>query len=140
MLYLDTSVLLPLFVADAFTDRADRLIRSRQPVIIGVTDFAIAEAASALSSQVRAGQRPKADVELVFAEMDHWLAEKAESIDVESSDIVMATRLMRSLDLPLRTGDAIHLAVARRLDAVLATFDQRMAESAVHIGLEIATD
>ena len=34
------------------------------------------------------------------------------------------------MDLGLRTGDALHIAIARRTGATLATFDKRMGEAA----------
>jgi predicted nucleic acid-binding protein len=43
------------------------------------------------------------------------------------------------LDLTLRTPDAIHIAIARRLDATLVTFDQRMATNARALGMAVAT-
>jgi predicted nucleic acid-binding protein len=43
--------------------------------------------------------------------------------------------MLRRLDLNLRTPDAIHIAIAQRLGAELATFDVRMAESAEALGV-----
>jgi hypothetical protein len=41
-----------------------------------------------------------------------------------------AERLLRRLDLTLRSPDAIHLAVAMRIGSTLATFDRKLAEIA----------
>jgi predicted nucleic acid-binding protein len=35
--------------------------------------------------------------------------------------------------------DALHIAIAQRLDATLVTFDQRMAASARALGMAVAT-
>lgn len=139
MLYLDTSVLLSLLVEDGFSAQADRMVRARQPVMLLVTDFAVAEAASALSFQARSGARPKALVQLAFAEIDIWVTENAELAEITPQDVSAATGLMRSLEFPLRTGDAIHLACARRREATLATFDRKLAECGTRLRLDVAT-
>ena len=47
-------------------------------------------------------------------------------------------RILRRLDINLRTPDAIHIAIARRVDATLVTFDQQVAESARALGMAVA--
>jgi predicted nucleic acid-binding protein len=46
---------------------------------------------------------------------------------------------LRRLDLPLKTPDAIHIAIAQRVDATLVTFDWQMAAAARALGTIIAT-
>jgi len=46
--------------------------------------------------------------------------------------------VLRRLDLPLRTPDMLHIAIAARLQAKLATFDDRMQSAATKLGLPIA--
>ncbi len=55
-----------------------------------------------------------------------------------SADVTRADALMRRLDLPLRTPDALHIAIAERVGATLATFDVKMAAAARVIGLPVA--
>jgi predicted nucleic acid-binding protein len=45
---------------------------------------------------------------------------------------------IRQLDLPLLAPDALHIAMAKRAGAVLATFDTKMAASAKNLGLDLA--
>ena len=52
---------------------------------------------------------------------------------------VPGARVLRRLDLPLRTPDAINIAIAQRIDAALATFDDKMRAAATAIGVSIAS-
>jgi predicted nucleic acid-binding protein len=47
---------------------------------------------------------------------------------------------IRRLDLPLKAPDAIHIAIAQRVNAQLATFDQQMANAAGAVGHTVVTD
>jgi predicted nucleic acid-binding protein len=49
-------------------------------------------------------------------------------------DLAAATMFLRRLDLPLRTPDALHIAIAQRVGAMLVTFDRQMAASARTLG------
>lgn len=48
-----------------------------------------------------------------------------------------AQALLRRLDLPLRTPDALNIAMAQRVEAALATFDIQMARAARTLGLHV---
>ena len=44
---------------------------------------------------------------------------------------------VRRFDLALRAPDALHLAIARRLDATLVTLDRRLAAAAGELGIAV---
>ena len=44
---------------------------------------------------------------------------------------------VRRFDLALRAPDALHLAVARRLDATLVTLDRRLTAAARELGIAV---
>jgi predicted nucleic acid-binding protein len=54
-------------------------------------------------------------------------------------DVAVATAFLRRLDLTLRAPDAIHIAIAQRVDATLVTFDQGMATAALALGRAVVT-
>ncbi|WP_255210733.1 type II toxin-antitoxin system VapC family toxin [Methylogaea oryzae] len=58
-------------------------------------------------------------------------------IEVEPTDFRTAAVLLDTPHLALRAGDALHLAVARRWRAALATLDVRQSQAAEHYGLEL---
>ena len=137
MLYLDASVLVALLTQDALSDQADALMQ-RQSARLVVSDFAAVEFASAVARRVRIGALPEQDARSAFGAFDAWTARLAERVDLATSDIVSAGAMLRRLDTPLRSGEALNIAIADRLGAVLATFDRKMAKAARALGVEVA--
>jgi uncharacterized protein len=64
-----------------------------------------------------------------------WRAAMVSPADLHAADARLACAYVRHFDLMLRAPDALHLAIARRLDATLVTFDQRMARAAAALGI-----
>lgn len=135
--YLDTSVLVPLFIEDVFSPQAQALLRrSRTQTIVG--DFAAAEFASALGLRCRRNLLEIAEARAAFEDFDAW---RSKVLQVESSptDIRSAEFILRRLDLTLRAPDAIHIAIAQRIGAELATFDSRLAACAQALGTAVVS-
>jgi len=135
--YLDASVLVALFSNDPFTQRADDFLRREQPATT-VSDFAKAEFASAIARRVRTGELTAEDARDAFAALDVWTARAVRSITASSADIAAASTYLRRLDLALRTPDAINIAIAERARCTLLTFDRKMADNAVTLGVPVA--
>jgi predicted nucleic acid-binding protein len=70
------------------------------------------------------------------AAFDAWVT-RAEPAAVVVSDFEAARSLIRSDRVRLRTPDALHLAIARRLACRLATLDRAMSDAALGIGAPI---
>lgn len=137
-LYLDASVLVSLFAPDTLSARADALLRSSSEAVI-VSDFAMVEFASSISRRVRMGETSRAEAGMIFDALDDWCVRIVQRAETEAADMRAASGLLRRLDLSLRTGDALNIAIARRLDAALATFDNKMADCARKLGLRVLT-
>ena len=60
-------------------------------------------------------------------------------METTSDDIARAETMLRRLDLNLRAPDAIHIVIAQRSEAMLVTFDLKMADSARFLGVTVAT-
>jgi len=137
-LYFDASALLPIFVAEPASARVDRFLDQTSEALL-VSEFASAEVASALSRSVRTGRLGGADAKERLFEFDAWKAALAEAIEVEGADVRGAGLIVRRFDLMLRTPDALHVAICRRLGAQLVTLDIRLAEAASKLGVTLAT-
>lgn len=135
--YLDASVIVALFTDDVFSERAERWLALRSPVAV-VSDFAAAEFASAIARLVRTGMARRDHAADAFVAFDTWADQFAERAEIHTSDVVAAAELIRRLDMPLRTPDALNIAITRRAGADLATFDSKMAASAVRMGMAVA--
>ncbi|MDQ2083366.1 type II toxin-antitoxin system VapC family toxin [Xanthobacteraceae bacterium Astr-EGSB] len=136
-LYLDASVLVALFMRDIFTERSDSFMRRQAPDML-ISDFAAVEFASAV------GLRPRRDLtadeaRLAFSSFDEWSARVPRCAGTQSSDVADAQAFLRRLDLPLRAPDAINIAIARRENASLMTFDAKMAVSAQALGVDVVS-
>jgi uncharacterized protein len=135
--YLDTSVLVALFVQDAFSERADEYLLSRLPVLL-VSDFAAAEFASAIGRRVRTAELTLGDARMALASFDEWGRAATRRVNITPADIAMEEAFLRRLDLTLRTPDAVHIAAARRYQAAFASFDQKANDASVVLGIEVA--
>ncbi|MGH6955819.1 MAG: type II toxin-antitoxin system VapC family toxin [Caulobacteraceae bacterium] len=135
--YADTSLLVAIITPDAFSTRAKDFIESDRPTLL-ISDFAAAEFASALARRVRTRELTKGQAQEAFATFDGWAAYRGTRLEVTSFDVTRAETFLRRLDFALRTPDALHIAIAQRHDAALATFDAQMATAARTLGLEVA--
>jgi predicted nucleic acid-binding protein len=135
--YADASLLVGLIVSDEFTNRARGFIARERPTVL-VSDFGAAEFASVLARRVRTRELTAGRARQAFAAFDAWSTSRSRRVELASIDVGRAESFLRRLDLNLRAPDAINIAMAERLDAVLATFDTRMAEAARTLGLEVA--
>jgi uncharacterized protein len=135
-LYLDASAFVPLHVADALSIRATALIGSWTRQVV-VSDLTIAEFSSAIARRFRTLELTKAEAVKCISNGDAWTSRFANQVEMTSHDLKQATAWIQSLELPLRTPDALHLAIAMRLGARLMTFDRQMAQSAASLGIEV---
>lgn len=134
-IYLDASVLVPLLTKDALNGRARALLYGSDRALI-LSDFTQAEFSSSVSRRVRTRDLSVQEARLAFDKVEVWSA-GSHQIETISADIRAAEVLIRRLDLPLRTPDALNIALAQRAGAALATFDRQMADSARRLGLEV---
>ena len=135
--YLDASVLVALLTVDALTGRADAFLRKAKPVLL-LSDFSMAEFASAIARRVRMKELLVEDARAAFSTLDAWIAKSARRIETHPADIRQAEDLIRKLEHTLRTPDAIHLAMSQRIGASLVTFDEKLASIARAIGADVA--
>jgi uncharacterized protein len=127
-----------MFVIDPLSARAEAFL-SAHPEIVVVSDFGVAEFSSAVGRRVRTRDLTPEDGQFAFLNLDTWVARSAYREEITAADIDAANRILRRLDLNLRTPDAIHIAMSRRLDATLVTFDRNMAAGASALGMSVAT-
>ena len=137
-LYLDTSVIVPLFIDEPWSERAEALFISRSS-LHAISDLSEVEFASAVSRRVRAGDIASEAGHAAVADFDAWIIHAQRAV-LSAADLAVAKSYLRRFNLPLRTGDAMHIAVAQRIGATLATFDRQMADSAARLGVPVVTE
>ncbi|MBC7505574.1 MAG: type II toxin-antitoxin system VapC family toxin [Sandarakinorhabdus sp.] len=134
--YLDTSVIVPLFV-DEPSAAAIAALLAETAVPLMVTEFAAGEFASALSRLVWTGRLPARIARGCLDDFDGWRVVHSLSPPVDPVDIRLAGLFVRRFDLKLRLPDAIHAATAQRLGATMVTFDRRLADAAAALGIAV---
>lgn len=138
IIYLDASVVAALITKDIFSDRAEAFLLAEAPAVI-LSDYAAAEFASVVARRARTRELTRREAHAAFSALDQWAPRATTRVATIAADIAVAAAFVRRLDLPLRTPDAVNIAIAQRMAATLATFDVRMATSATALGVPIAS-
>lgn len=112
MLYLDTSVLVPLFLPEPESDRMQRWIGRQAAELLCISEWTLTEFASALGLKVRA-KHLQPDQARNAQKLLEKLAAQSFHVHVPTrADYVQATAFLSGHALGLRAGDALHLAIA----------------------------
>lgn len=134
MAYVDTSVLVAYYCPEALSRKAQREIgKSGVPTVSPLTEV---EFCSALGIKVRTGGLDVLSAHRVLSCFQSHCADGVYRIvPIENPAYALARRWITSFSAPLRTLDALHLAVAFMARQVLLTADRAMATSAKEFGV-----
>ncbi len=138
MIYVDTSALVKRYLSEAGSDIFDAFFLDQAP--LAISRLTVVEMRSALARRRRDQQITgvlEAQVLEAFR-LDVQDGALAVSSFLED-DLTLAYHLMDEVaDLPLRTLDALHLAVARRhAIPAFSTADKKQAEAAQKLGFAL---
>lgn len=135
MLYLDTAVILSLFVGEPMSaEVGDWVASRRQP--LACSDWGLSECASALGIRLRRGELNADSAASAYRAIATFANESCELISCASHHQAEAQRLLTRFDLPLRAGDALHLAMAQHMRTTLVTCDKQLLAVAKTIGVK----
>jgi predicted nucleic acid-binding protein len=136
-IYLDTNVVGALLIAEPLSDRAERYLDDCGDALL-ISDLTAAEFSSLVARRVRTREFIPDQARAALANFDRWIDMSTQRIEIEAADMTVAMVLLRRLDLPLHTLDALHIAIAQRLNARLVTFDRQMVAAARGLGMAVA--
>lgn len=131
---LDANVLVSLFTTDALSVAAERFMNDIADTIL-VSDFARAEFVAVIGRLCRSARLTPALADDILAAFDTWIAAGPNHTSLTTADVAWSEGTLRRFDLNLHAPDALHIAIARRLDANLVTFDRRMEQAARSLGV-----
>lgn len=137
MIYLDTSVLGALFFREPSASAILGALETAGGEELSVSAWTLAEMASVAAIKERTGQIGAQERAAGLAAFDRFVSDSLKLVEVDPGDFRAAAVLLNAPALVLRAGDALHLAIARRLRAGLATLDQRQASSAGYYGIPV---
>jgi hypothetical protein len=136
--YIDSSALAKVYMPEPESDPLEQFLHGRRDLVI--SQLCITEVVSAAARRKREGALDaKRANEIRKAMLDDARSGSFRRIDISPAIHREAERMLLSTDsVPLRTLDALHIALALSAQARrVVTFDSRMAEAAALHGLEI---
>lgn len=136
MIYLDTSVAIPLFVNEPASDAVSDWY-SRCDEALVASDWLHTEFASAISLKTRRGEIGAEQADAVWLEFEDFFRNAVRRVPVSSQSFEAAARLARVAASGLRVGDSLHLAVASQVAGSMATLDANLALNAEKAGLSL---
>jgi uncharacterized protein len=134
-LYLDTSVLVPLYVEENASEAVASLVTSSDAPPI-VSNWAEAEFVAAITGRERQGRLTSDKSNYILAAFDRGLPSFARRVEMSPEDVRVAARLVRPIAPKLRVPDAIHIAICLRLDLKLLSSDDDQLKAARFHGVD----
>jgi predicted nucleic acid-binding protein len=137
LIYLDTSAIVPYYVPENLSDIVEKLLQQQeeQPVISQLVEV---ELFSAVSRRVRMGELSRDDARRITELFENHVNESLyRFVLLENQHYRLARDWIARFDLPLRTLDALHLAVSSINNLFLVTADERLAQSATVLGIDV---
>ena len=137
MIYVDTSVIVPLLVTEPKTDTVTAWFADLRDTPVG-SDWLLTEFSSALSMKLRTGSLTDANAKRVRKEFELLADGGLKIVPVSRDAFRHAAKLAQQHGHGLRSGDSLHLAVALELGVShMATLDGTLAANAKRNGMEL---
>lgn len=134
--YIDTSVLAAYYCPEPLSAKAQKLLtKVDRPVISSLTEV---ELFSAVARKARGGELEAESARRIMAQFRSHIAEDHfRLVPVDGDHYVQAREWLAEMATPLRSLDALHLAVALSGGFPIATADGPFAKAARHYGVEV---
>jgi len=136
MVYVDTSVLVPLFLNEPHSvAAADWYARERSALVAAA--WCIPEFASALGIKQRTGAIDAQQAQGAWTRFERMVAADLRLLPVEPTHFHRAAELVLDASSALRAGDALHLACAEAVGAKqMATLDDALSRNALRLKIK----
>ena len=136
MVYIDTSILVAFYCPEKISDQVeDILVNTSNPAISQLIEV---ELTSALSRKVRENALSQEDAITILSLFRTHIDEKSyQYLPIQPKHYTTAMNWIAEFNTPLRTLDALHLAIAAQNKAPLLTADIKFAKSAKTLGVDV---
>jgi hypothetical protein len=139
MVYLDTSFVAPLFIAEDTSDAVEAAVLKLKPGELTTSLCTQVELASLVSRKVRMGELSPSAADAVRREFERVLGESFEMVLPTGADFVTASKYLETPKTGLRAADALHLAIAANHGArKILTLDQGFLEAGRRLKLPVS--
>lgn len=112
MIYLDTSFVAPLVIAENSSEAVEAFVLKVKPGELATSMWTQVELSGLVSRKVRMGELSDSQAEVVRREFDRVLGESFEILAPTAADFAAAAKYLELPKTGLRAGDALHLAIA----------------------------
>ncbi len=135
MIYADTSVTVPIYCPEPVSAKAQRYLSLHGP--LAISPLVRVEFASALARRVRLGELSTADAARIRSMFNVQIGEGIyQQLMIEAEHYDHAEQVLAQSDCPLRSLDALHLAIAACAGLQVITADKPMALAAKTLGVK----
>lgn len=137
MIYVDTSVLVPMFTKEPESERITRWYAMCSDELVSAV-WCVTEFASALGIKQRTGQIDAPVAQSAWQQFERFCANDLQLMPVETAVFNRAALLTLEAATGLRAGDSLHLAAALECKAKsMATLDDVLAKNAQRMKLKM---
>lgn len=127
--YLDTSIVLAYYLEETHSEQAQEIYRARPD--LQISELVNLEVLSSLSRLARVGSIELDDAKSVSDLFDAHLRDGLyRRRNLDTSHYGLARDYIARFDLPLKSHDALHLALCAAEDLTLLTADRQLARNA----------
>jgi uncharacterized protein len=138
MIYIDTSVWIAMFCFEPKANAIQSWIIQQKPASICCSDWLHTELMSALSIKSRRGEISLAALTYLHQTINALRENGSLWATPIAADFQLASQLCASPTTKLRAGDALHLAIAKRLKCKqFFSLDEVLNENASDLGFEL---
>lgn len=136
--YLDSCVLLSLFLGDSGYEASEQWLCSQDGADLWISHWVLLEFAGVIATCRRRGQISAERAGLIEGEFECFRQERLSLLEPRGADFLQARQwLQQGPGLPLRSGDALHLALAKRHQLTLTSADHDLGKAAQALGLSV---
>ena len=141
-IYLDSCVVLSLFLGDSGYGPAEQwlLAQANQPLL--VSHWVLLEFSGVVALCLRRGDLTAQRSLAIHAEFECFRHERLGLLEPRGADYLQARQWLQEFKgPPLRSGDALHLAIAKRQNLTIASADRGLvkAAEALHLPFQLIT-
>ncbi len=133
--YLDSSLIVAAVSKEARSPDIQAWFATRRAGFLCTSPWAITEASSALAMKRRAEKITDQDQRLALATIDKLIDEILVMEPVRDQHFYTAARFTDRIETKLRSGDALHMAVAQSVNARVCTLDKVFAAAGSIVGV-----
>jgi uncharacterized protein len=135
IIYVDTSVIVAALTMEAHSERAIGWLLDQSPGVLVISPWVETEFASAIGIKRRANTFSARDFGTASSAFQKLVRDYCTVIPVNRRHFDAASHYLADIKLGLRSGDALHLAIAASNGASLCTLDQRLFDAGRALGV-----